>query len=101
MRVNRRIRAQSGSAAMEFRNVWEQVGSMEGKTFSTECGDSFTYRYRKTYIVVSGGKQSIPRTNFEKVWRFRRQNNSRAFVPVQGVKFIGAILSDPRLTGSL
>ena len=43
---------------------------MEGKAFSTERGDSFTYRYRKTYIVVSGGNQSIPRTNFEKVWRF-------------------------------
>ena len=85
---------------MEFRNVWELVGSMEGKAFSTERGGSFTYRYRKTYIVVSGGNQSIPRTNFEKVWRFRRQNDSRAAVPVQGVKFIEAILSDPRLMGS-
>ena len=71
---------------------------MEGKTFSTERGDSFTYRYRKTYIVVSGGNQSIPRTNFEKVWRFRRENDSRAFLPVQGVKFIEAILSDSRLS---
>ena len=89
----------SDSAVMEFWNIWEQVGSMEGKAFSTECGDSFTYRYRKTYIVVSGGKQSIPRTNFEKVWRFRRQNDARAVVPVQGVKFIEAILSDPGLRG--
>lgn len=85
---------------MEFRNVWELVGSMEGKAFSTERGDAFTYRYHKTYIVVSGGHQSIPRTNFEKVWRFRRQNDARAVVPVQGVKFIEAILSDPGLRDS-
>jgi len=85
---------------MAFRNVWEQVGSMEGKEFSTERGDPFTYRYRKTYIVVSGGQQSIPRTNFEKLWRYRRQNESGAFVSVQGEKFIEAILSDPCLKDS-
>jgi hypothetical protein len=85
---------------MEFRSIWEQVGAMEGRAFSTGRGDSFTYRYRKTYIVVSPGEQSIPRTNFEKVWRLRQQNDSRAPAPVQGAKFIEVILSDPRLMGS-
>ncbi len=76
---------------MEFRDVWQKVGELEGQTFRTERGEEFSYHYRKTYVVVSLGDVSVPRTNFEKV--FRRIAGGETGTPIQGQRFVLAIFS--------
>jgi len=75
---------------MTFREIWDRVGSLEGETFRTAKGDEFVYRFKKTFVVVSTGQQSIPRTNFEKAFK-------SAEAPVQGRRLIETILDDPRV----
>jgi hypothetical protein len=78
---------------MEFRDAWQKVGELEGQTFRTDRGEDFSYRFCKTYVVVSLGDVSIPRTNFDKVFR-RLQHVEQAAAPaVQGQRFITAIFS--------
>lgn len=78
---------------MEFREAWQKVADLEGETFRTERGEEFTYRFRKTYIVVSAGDISVPRTNFEKVFRRRRTESENEPTPVQGQRYIQAIFN--------
>ena len=74
---------------MDFREAWERVARLESESFSTDRGDAFTYRFKKTFVVVDPGAQSVPRTNFEKV-------HKGADKPVQGQRYIQAIYADPR-----
>ena len=74
---------------MDFRQAWERVGVLEGETFETDRGDRFSYRFKKTFVVVVPGDQSIPRTNFEKVFKGSDK-------PVQGQRYIQAVLGDAR-----
>lgn len=78
---------------MEFREVWQRIGELEGQTFRTDRGEEFSYRYRKTYVIVSVGEVSIPRTNFEKVLNRIQQGDQSGAAPVQAQRFITAILS--------
>lgn len=80
---------------MDFPQVWSKVGGLEGETFQTGEQEPFSYRFRKTYVVVSTANLSIPRTNFEKV--FRQRNEHARPTVVQGQKYIHAIFDDPRL----
>lgn len=74
---------------MEFRKAWDRVAALAGASFSTDRGDAFSYRFKKTFVVVEPGEMSIPRTNFEKVLRGSEK-------PVQGQRYIQAIYSDSR-----
>ena len=74
---------------MDFRQAWERVGELAGESFTTDRGDQFTYRFKKTFVVIEPGDQSIPRTNFEKVFKGSDK-------PVQGQRYIQAILNAPR-----
>jgi hypothetical protein len=76
---------------MEFREVWQKIEEFEGRVFRTDRGEEFSYRFCKTYIVVSLGGVSIPRTNFAKVFN-RMQGGETPATPVQGQRFITAIL---------
>ena len=76
----------------DFRNVWDRVAALEGETFATDRGQSFSYRFKRTFVVVTPGEQSIPRTNFEKVHLGRLQT-------VQGERYIRAIYADARFAG--
>ncbi len=80
-----------------FDRIWQKVAAFEGAEFRTSKGASFTYRYGKTYIVVSTGNQSIPRTFFEKILRRLAEGTVESSPPLQGQVFILAILQDPRL----
>jgi hypothetical protein len=82
---------------MEFRDVWLRIGELEGQTFRTERGEEFSYRFRKTYIVVSLGEVSIPRTNFEKVFKRSQQEGATGATSVQGQRLILAILAGARV----
>jgi len=73
----------------DFRQVWERVATLEGQIFVTDGGQAFSYRFKRTFVVVSPGDQSIPRTNFEKVFRASPK-------PVQGQRYIEAIYKDER-----
>ena len=77
---------------MEFLELWQKIGELEGQTFRTDRGEEFSYRFRKTYVVVSIGDVSIPRTNFEKVFG-RGQPGESGATPVQGQRFITAIIN--------
>ena len=77
---------------MTFTETWARVGSGEGEAFRTDQGAEFSYRFKKTFVVIAPGGQSIPRTNFEKVFR-------GSDAPVQGHKLIVAILGDSRVAG--
>lgn len=74
---------------MEFRETWERVAALAGESFTTDRGDAFTYRFKKTFVVIEPGEQSIPRTNFEKVFK-------KSDKPVQGQRYIQAIYADSR-----
>jgi hypothetical protein len=74
---------------MDFREAWGRVGSLEGETFTTDRGDTFAYRFKRTFVVVEPGAMSIPRTNFEKVFKGSEK-------PVQGQRYIQAVFSDLR-----
>ena len=76
---------------MEFRDAWQKIGELEGQTFRTDRGEDFSYRFCKTYVVVSTGEVSIPRTNFEKVFRRLPHPEQAAAPAVQGQRFISAI----------
>jgi hypothetical protein len=76
---------------MDFRAAWQRIGELEGQSFHTDRGEEFSYRFRKTYVVVSLGDVSIPRTNFEKVFRRSQQQDETSATPVQGQRFITAI----------
>ena len=80
-----------------FDLVWQKVAELEGTAFETSKGVPFTYRFQKTYIVVSSGKQSIPRTFFEKIFRRIAEGTVGSSPPLQGQSFILAILNDERL----
>jgi hypothetical protein len=82
---------------MEFRDVWLRIGELEGQSFRTERGEEFSYRFRKTYLVVSLGEVSIPRTNFEKVFKRSQQADETGATPVQGQRFILTILAGARI----
>lgn len=73
----------------DFREVWDRVAALAGETFVTDRGQEFSYRFKKTFVVVSPGEQSIPRTNFEKVFR-------KSPKPAQGQRHIEAIYADER-----
>lgn len=81
---------------MDFREAWRKVSELEGETFRTESGDEFRYRFKKTYLIVEAGGFSIPRTNFEKVFRGLNDEDPASAAVVQGQKFIRAIFADPR-----
>ena len=85
-----------GDAA--FEAVWQKIGSLEGAAFRSVKGVEFTYRFSRTYVVVSAGNQSIPRTFFEKVFRRLQDGNAYTAPPLQGQTFILWILTDPRLS---
>ena len=74
---------------MDFREAWDRVAALEGETFEGDRGDRFSYRFKRTFIVVAPGDQSIPRTNFEKVFKGNEK-------PVQGQRYIQAVFADPR-----
>ncbi len=82
---------------MDFPALWRRVGELEGTVFQTERGEEFRYRFRRTYVVVSAGNLSIPRTNFERIFRRRTAGESVGAPAVQGQRYITAILSDPRM----
>jgi hypothetical protein len=81
---------------MGFREVWQKIGELEGQSFRTGRGEEFSYRFRKTYVVVSLGGISIPRTNFEKIFKRIEHGpetgNETAATAVQGQRLITAIL---------
>lgn len=83
-----------GDAAFDL--VWQKIAGMEGAAFQTEKGVAFTYRFHKTYVVVSSGNQSIPRTYFEKIFHRLEQGTVDRSPSLQGQSFILAILRDPR-----
>jgi len=78
---------------MEFREAWRRIEELEGRIFRTDRGEEFSYRFCKTYVVVSLGEISIPRTNFERVFKRMQQGGEMAATPVQGQRFITAILN--------
>ena len=78
---------------MDFREAWDRVGALAGEGFSTDRGDGFSYRFKKTFVVVEPGGMSIPRTNFEKVFKGSDK-------PVQGQRYIQAIYADSRFAKS-
>ena len=78
---------------MEFRDVWQKVEQLEGQTLQTDRGEEFSYRFRKTYVIVSAGDLSLPRTNFEKVFKRIEGQEPTGVTAIQGQRFITAILN--------
>ena len=84
---------------MDFREAWARVGALENETFRLETGAEFSFRFKRTYVVVSPGDVSIPRTSFEKV--FRRQSSAEASsTPVQGERYVAAVYADSRFASA-
>ena len=82
-----------------FTETWQKIAGLEGESFVTVRGEPFTYRFSKTYLVVSPGRRSIPRTFFEKVFRRLAEGAAASAPSLEGQTFILAILTDPRLDG--
>ncbi len=80
-----------------FESVWQKVGALEGQLFRSSQGAEFTYRFAKTYVVVSAGNQSIPRTHFEKMFRRRQEGTVETQPPLPGQTFMLGILADSRI----
>jgi hypothetical protein len=80
-----------------FDLVWQKVAQLEGAVFRTSKGSSFTYGFHKTYIVVSSGNQSVPKTFFEKIFRRLQEGSVESSPALQGQSFILAILADARV----
>jgi hypothetical protein len=80
-----------------FESVWHKIAALEGESFRSDKGVEFTYRFGKTYVVVSSGKQSIPRTFFEKIFQRLQADTVNSSPSLQGQTFILGILADPRL----
>ena len=82
---------------LTFNVAWQKIASLEGASFQTTTGVPFTYKFHKTYVVVSRGEQSIPRTYFEKVFRRLQEGTLESSPVLQGQTFVLAILTDARL----
>jgi len=82
---------------LPFEVVWQKVAGLEGAVFAGPRGTEFSYRFEKTYLVVSAGQQSIARTYFEKVYRRWRQSAVEGQPSLPGQSYILAILKDDRL----
>lgn len=80
----------------DFRAAWERVGALEGETFEAG-GQTFRYRFRKTFVVIEPGGQSIPRTHFEKVFKRMQSGEIETAAAVQGQKNILAIYRNGRM----
>jgi len=80
-----------------FALVWQKIAALEGAEFRSANGVPFTYTFHKTYVVSSAGRQSIPRTYFEKVFERLRQGAAEGAPALQGQSFILGILRDPRV----
>jgi hypothetical protein len=80
-----------------FESVWHKIAALEGESFRSDKGVEFTYRFGKTYLVVSSGNQSIPRTFFEKIFQRLQADTVKSSPSLQGQTFILGILADPRL----
>jgi hypothetical protein len=80
-----------------FESVWHKIAALEGQAFYSAKGVEFTYRFGKTYVVVSRGNQSIPRTFFEKIFHRLQAETVETSPALQGQTFILGILADPRL----
>ena len=80
-----------------FEPVWQKIAALEGESFQSAGGVAFTYRFRKTYVVVSSGSQSVPRTFFDKIFRRLHEGTVNTAPSLQGQTFILGILTDPRL----
>ena len=80
-----------------FDLVWQKVAELEGTPFLSSRGAGFTYRFHKTYIVVSAGNQSVPRTFFEKIFQRLAEGTVESSPALQGQSFILAILADDRV----
>ena len=85
-------------AEAAFQQVWQKIAGLEGEVFHTAGGVPFTYRFCKTYVVVSAGELSIPRTFFQKVFQRSKQAPAGPAPALQGQTYLLAILSDPRLS---
>ena len=81
----------------DFRAAWERIGALEGETFEAN-GQPFQYRFRKTFVVITPGGQSIPRTHFEKVFKRMHSGEIETAPAVQGQKNILAIYRDGRMS---
>ena len=80
-----------------FESVWQKVAALEGEPFRSSKGVEFTYRFGRTYVVVSAGSQSIPRTFFEKIFQRLGDGAVETSPALQGQTFILGILEDPRV----
>ncbi len=80
----------------DFREAWDRIAALEGGRFHTDRGLEFSYRFKRTFVVVSPGEQSIPRTNFEKVFKRRASPSAVPRPAVQGQRYIEALYADPR-----
>lgn len=80
----------------DFPSLWARIGDLEGQTFEAG-GQPFRYRFRKTFVVIEPGSQSIPRTHFEKVFKRIRSVELDTAPAVQGQKYILAIYRDSRI----
>ena len=76
---------------MKFREVWARVADYAGEEFQLASGEQFSYTFKRTFVLVSPGGLSLPKTNFEKVHRLGID------AQVQGRKHIRLILEDPRV----
>jgi hypothetical protein len=80
-----------------FESTWQKIASCEGESFRSSQGVEFSYRFNRTYVVVSAGNQSIPRTFFEKIFHRLASGTVETSPPLHGQTFILGILSDPRV----
>ncbi len=77
------------SDPVDFRQAWRTVGELAGEPLTDELGHSFQFVFKRTFVVISPGGASIPRTNFEKIFK------NPAGASVQGARFIKAIYRHP------
>jgi len=78
---------------LEFREIWDRLADLAGDSFQLESGDTFSYEFKRTFVVVRPGALSLPKTNFQKVFL-------SGAAAVQGRKHIRAILEDPRVAAT-
>jgi hypothetical protein len=86
-------------ADVAFLQVWQKIEALEGAAFRTARGVEFTYTFHKTYVVVSPGNVSAPRTFFQKIWERLRAGSVETAPSLQGQTYMLAILGDPRVAG--
>lgn len=83
--------------ASAFEAVWQKIAAMEGEVFHTPNGVPFTYTFHRTYLVVSVGRQSVPRTYCEKIARRIEEGIVDRSPALQGQTFLLGILTDRRI----